>query len=376
MTNEVYANGMEIACKAGAGKVIAAFPDVCMTPPENPATPPGIPVPYPNTGFSSDTTDGSKNVKISDKEVMLKNKSCFKKSVGDEAGCAAKKGVISSKNTGKVYFIKWSMDVKVEGENVDRHLDMTTNNHGSPTANEGLPWVYLDTAAITNDKICRKEKKKVATACNPEKDWKKNCPTPPPSIDSPPKDKKSVAYHIWQLDNKARLELFDEFSKDCKDSPCLRARKCVLVSKRGASKDSSKRECCPGQTGHHLIEGASFKGIDGWGEYNYEDAPTVCAEGPSWHTGTHQDLHLYQAAAATNLAENGEWSRRKATKAGAKALRKTFQGSGCSTACIEAQLNHYHDNICTIQPEPELNAQINAVKDEELRGVAELIMGF
>lgn len=29
---EVYANGDEIACKAGDGKVIAAFPDVCLTP--------------------------------------------------------------------------------------------------------------------------------------------------------------------------------------------------------------------------------------------------------------------------------------------------------------------------------------------------------
>ena len=32
---------------------------------------------------------------------------------------------------GKVYFNAWSMDVKVEGENVVRHLDMTTHNHGS-----------------------------------------------------------------------------------------------------------------------------------------------------------------------------------------------------------------------------------------------------
>lgn len=35
---KVYANGDEIACKAGDGKVIAAFPDVCLTPlPHQPA---------------------------------------------------------------------------------------------------------------------------------------------------------------------------------------------------------------------------------------------------------------------------------------------------------------------------------------------------
>lgn len=154
MANEIYANGMELACKAGAGKTICAMPDVCFTPPENPATPPGVPVPYPNTGFASDTTEGSKTVKISGEEIMLKNKSYFKKSTGDEAGCAAKKGMLSSTNTGKVYFIKWSMDVKFEGENVDRHLDMTTDNHNSPNANEAVPWPFADKMMVSSGGVC------------------------------------------------------------------------------------------------------------------------------------------------------------------------------------------------------------------------------
>src|SRR5512134_1309044 len=111
MGNDVFANGREISCKAADGKSICAFPDVCMTPPENPATPPGVPVPYPNTGLASDTTSGTTTVKITGKEVMLKNKSYFKKSTGDEAGCAAKKGFVTSVNRGKVYFTAWSMDV-------------------------------------------------------------------------------------------------------------------------------------------------------------------------------------------------------------------------------------------------------------------------
>ena len=147
MANDVFANGREIACKAADGKSICAFPDVCMTPPECPATPPGVPIPYPNTAFAKDTTKGSKNVKISGKEVMLKNKSYFKKSTGDEAGCAQKKGVITSKITGKVYFNAWSMDVKFEGQNVVRHFDLTTHNHGSQPANEAAPWLYVDSMA-------------------------------------------------------------------------------------------------------------------------------------------------------------------------------------------------------------------------------------
>lgn len=137
MADEVYANSQEISCKAGSGKSIAAMPDVCFTPPQTPATPPGVPIPYPNTGMASDCSDGSKTVQISGQEVMLKDKSYFKKSTGDEAGSAPKKGVITSKITGKVYFTAWSMDVKFEGENVVRHLDMTTHNHGSPQPNTG-----------------------------------------------------------------------------------------------------------------------------------------------------------------------------------------------------------------------------------------------
>lgn len=163
MANNVFANCREISCKQADGKTICAFPDVCFTPPENPATPPGVPIPYPNTAFAKDTTSGSKHVKISGGEVMLKNKSYFKTSTGDEAGCAAKKGVITSKIKGKAYFINWSMDVKFEGENVVRHLDMTTNNHASPTANESCPWPQIDTLNLPKlppkpcNKTCPKE---------------------------------------------------------------------------------------------------------------------------------------------------------------------------------------------------------------------------
>ena len=135
MSNQVYANGREIACKAGSGKSPAAFPDACFTPPQTPATPPGVPLPYPNTGLESDTTDGSRSVVISDAEIMLKNKSYYSKSTGDEAGCAPKKGVVTSVIQGKCYFVAWSMDVVVEGLEVCRHLDLMTHNHASPAPN-------------------------------------------------------------------------------------------------------------------------------------------------------------------------------------------------------------------------------------------------
>lgn len=150
MSNQVYANGREVSCKAASGKSICAFPDVCFTPPQTPATPPGVPIPYPNTGMASDCADGSTTVKVSSQEVMLKDKSYFKKSSGDEAGSAPKKGVITSVNRGKVYFNAWSMDVKIEGENVVRHLDITTHNHAS-IPGDTPPVPYQDESASGGD---------------------------------------------------------------------------------------------------------------------------------------------------------------------------------------------------------------------------------
>lgn len=371
MSNEVYANGMEVSCKQAAGKAVAAFPDVCFTPPQTPATPPGVPIPYPNTGMASDTTDGSSSVKISGQEVMLKNKSHFKTSTGDEAGCAPKKGVVTSTNKGKVYFNAWSMDVKVEGENVVRHLDLTTHNHNPPPG-QTPPWPYADGASVSPGDPCKKEKRKIQKHCNPESEWKKNCPMPPPDV-GPSPGEGAPGHVAWQAENMARLQLFDDFSQAAKKNNCLNARKCMLVSK---SQSEDGKECCPGQTGHHLIEGASFKGVAGWADYKYSAAPTVCAEGPSWHTGSHRDLHLYQWAAVTNLAKGGTWSRKTATRAGAKAHRKAFPRSGCSQKCIEAQLNNYHDGKCSETPETPIKASKNAPDDPVLKGVASIEMGF
>jgi len=149
---DVFADGNEIACKAGDGKVIAAFPDVCLSPPSPPAGP--IPVPYPNTSFSKDMKNGSKSVKIKDKEVMLKDKSFYKTSpLGDEAATKTLgAGVITHVITGKTYFMAWSMDVKFEGKNVDRHVDLTTCNHASLIGNMMAAMANLAKIAVAKIK--------------------------------------------------------------------------------------------------------------------------------------------------------------------------------------------------------------------------------
>jgi len=132
MGSEVYANNNQIAGKAADSKVIAEFPDVCLSPPSPPAGP--VPIPYPDSSFSKDMQNGSKTVQIGGQEVMLKDQSFYASSpLGDEAATNSfGANVITHKITGKTYFVLWSMDVQFEGQNVDRHLDMCTSNHASP----------------------------------------------------------------------------------------------------------------------------------------------------------------------------------------------------------------------------------------------------
>ncbi|WP_299596276.1 DUF4150 domain-containing protein [uncultured Tateyamaria sp.] len=136
----VFANNLEISAKAQGCKIIAAFPDTCFTPPQTPATPPGVPIPYPNFAMDSDLTKGSSKVLIGGKEVSMENASKWSKVSGDEAGCAPKKGIITSKNTGAAYAKKWSMDVKVESKGVVRFTDMATTNHASDPGDDA-PWI-------------------------------------------------------------------------------------------------------------------------------------------------------------------------------------------------------------------------------------------
>lgn len=342
MSNQVYANNMEVSCKQAAGKSVCAFPDVCFTPPLTPATPPGVPIPYPNTGLASDTTDGSSSVKISGQEVMLKNKSCFKKSTGDEAGAAPKKGVVTSRITGKVYFNMWSMDVKIEGENVVRMLDITTHNHGSVPGNSPT-WPYLDEmSAPAAERACGKEMAEVKKAC-PNCESNDHSEVDCPSLSSRPT--RNSGY---------------------RDNACVKAKRCMLVPKK--RQDNKKGGCCPGQTGHHIVPEHHFTDFPG---YHGEDAPCVCVEGHSWHRNegspfrksdkTHADMHDLQDAAERgaiaevegDIAKGMDVGRRTPDRAmnfaearagGVEAHKKTFPDSdpACSEECLNAQINAYH----------------------------------
>jgi Domain of unknown function (DUF4150)/GHH signature containing HNH/Endo VII superfamily nuclease toxin 2 len=325
MSNEVYANTMEVSCKSAAGKSVAAFPDVCFTPPQTPATPPGVPVPYPNTGMASDCTEGSTTVKISGAEVMLKNKSYFKRSSGDEAGCAPQKGVITSTNMGKVYYNAWSMDVKVEGENVVRHLDMTTHNHASMPGSTP-PWPYMDAQAspgITSK--CEKDRTRERNACG--------------------YNKKKRAY------TKSAEEC-------CKDKDCQEARKCMLTPYGGKGSPN----CCPPQVAHHLLPnsmlqeegmrgqaGSNVPGLKNVGPnaYTEKNGPSVCCSGKpgvSKPIGTHKQMHDRTKRKMRAILMKGKHvDYETARSESCDAHNETFKDDKgkplCSKECLEAQID-------------------------------------
>jgi hypothetical protein len=121
MANTVGVNKMSVVTKDSNGTTVA-FPDVCKTP--SPGGP--IPIPYPNIAKSSDTAQGSKTVTVEGNPLCVKD-SNFSTSTGDEAGTAGG-GVASSKTKGKAEFVNFSFDVKVEGKNVARALDLMLHN--------------------------------------------------------------------------------------------------------------------------------------------------------------------------------------------------------------------------------------------------------
>lgn len=364
---QVYANKMAIACKVADGKSIAAFPDVCFTPPLTPATPPGVPIPYPNTGMASDTTDGSKTVLIGGQEVMLKNKSVFKTSTGDEAGNAPKKGIITSQIKGKLNFVCWSMDVKFEGENVPRHMDLMGHNEASDPPNT-VVWPYIDAATFGADHPCHEYVQTEEAACagaTPNPAGGMNCPTTP----APPKNLS-----------------------------CEQVRACALPKKK-----NDKKVCChPNTTGDHLVESNCFtqegmrdglsgpvgaksaladpdsihlaapwsalRPLTGFPAYNDEEAPTACTDRPNTH-GKHDAMQAARDRIKRNCksqrykdgplaswgpGEDSWWTYGEAASAGVAAHQQEYPH--CDEGCTRSQLDTYHHEVVPGNSRAEKNS--------------------
>ncbi len=424
MSMKVFANGREIAGKASDGKSIACFPDVCISPPSPPAGP--IPIPYPNTAMASDTTSGSKTVKLHGKEAMLKDKSYFKKSTGDEpATNNFGAGVITHKITGKVFFASFSMDVFIEGENVVRHLDLTTHNHGSVPGNTAT-WPYLALPSGAMSLACHDEAKKEYKACEdfaPHRPGGKDaCEIAGANVAK--KTGVNTARKARRLAAQVAGKGIAPASVDQKEyekaSACLQARRCQLAAIEPTGRQTG---CCQGQTAHHLVLASSLHDrgrggrkrdkesgkfltsipIEGIKDYRQGKAPCVCVEGTNQNHGTHGRMHTftsYLAATTPGGKEELPLSKtvvssilgkvdeiepdapirqtqlqtvvksgtdykintetltyKQARDQSIAAMQTCFADAGCSTQCLQAQIDAYH-NQCGINDETKIRKLI------------------
>ena len=85
------------------------------------------------------------------------------------------------------------------------------------------------------------------------------------------------------------------------------------------------RDCCPGQTGHHLVPDAMMRPGPGQRRvqgnsncigYDEKKAPTVCVEGAGANTGSHATIHtVTEAEIAEKMNTDGSISMERSIQA-------------------------------------------------------------
>lgn len=187
------------------------------------------------------------------------------------------------------------------------------------------------------------------------------------------------------LSENEQIEKAQKLASDGQDmlatlNDCTRARKCNLVPYKanGLGNTFGRRDpanpskvdsasgggCCGGQTGHHLVPGASVN--EDCPAYDHDAAPTVCVEGTSQNFGSHGRAHKALALAHDGLdikgkvAPDGSMSMKDALDAAVDSHQAAFKLSRCSKKCIRAQLESYY-NACRNSRPKMVNGQAKRI---------------
>jgi hypothetical protein len=345
MRKPVYVNGRAIACAAAKGRVLAAFPDVCLSPPSPPGGP--VPVMYPVSASAGDLVGGSTSVLIAKQPIYLMNRSRFRLCQGDAAATRGLgQGVLSHTIGGECRFVTSSIDVQVENQFVSRHLDTVTCNHQGMVANTA-PWPYIDhgVPAMAGHPACTADRTRITQACAPfapntDRDAcaiagaARTAPQVPDDGDPAaaaevePESPAPVTVKRKPMTQREATALAQDLADDAPTNDaerdqarsCVRARRCELAPY--ASRQGEAR-CCGKQTPHHLVLASAVHdcgrggrkkltredrhrtsvpllGIHG---YDAKRAPCVCAEGQNQKQGSHGWLHTLTSYQGTQTPD-------------------------------------------------------------------------
>jgi hypothetical protein len=249
------------------------------------------------------------------------------------------------------------MDVRFEGENVVRHLDLTTHNHMSFPGNSPT-WPFLDSAAFAGTGPCAKVAGEVDKHCSQhaephleKKGSKKVFPVAKP-------DDSTYRKGVMNEKRQAAMEAM------CKDKDCRKALKCVLSPKDPSNCCPQPQPSPPKQTPHHVVPDSQFHDgnknywvLDSGGEYDYDSAPCICASGTT-HSGKtlHAKIHTetnnltvnhpsvlpYVSSTGKSISSDAEWTVGEAEAVGAKAVAKKTK---CDEDCIKSQVRRGHKKM-------------------------------
>ncbi|WP_437761072.1 PAAR-like domain-containing protein [Sorangium sp. So ce1389] len=154
-------------------------------------------------------------------------------------------------------------------------------------------------------------------------------------------------------------------------SPCLRARKCLLVPYKETDSQADTwagKGCCPGQTGHHLLPDAMFRNPektaayreawnkdpatkgktiprdnlpkeDCWQGYSEKGAPTICMEGANNTQGSHGLFHKYTELKIKPHLNGRTMSYKTARDLMVNEVARLY---GCNPDCLKEQLDAYY----------------------------------
>jgi uncharacterized Zn-binding protein involved in type VI secretion len=345
MGKKVFANGMEIAHEAGDAKVMAAFPDVCMSPPPPPAGP--VPVPYPDTSFAKDLKQGSTSVTIGGKPLALKGKSYYQSSpLGNEAATRNFGGsVLTHTITGKTYFQAHSMDVMVEGKNVCRHLDITTSNHASyPGSTPPIPNVE-SMVQLALDRIAEKQ----CPCCGSDA-----CP---------------AAF----TENKEAAQSFEDFYKLNEPHPSERPKFKGQLSSRARERSerfafilAGKASSCTCTPGNRVFPEPP---CDVFREKNVDLGKSI---GLEWSKKINDFKYDWEAKAGRKLLTSDEVLDKLRAQAGGRFKNDVEAKAALSEANKQTRINHLvpkqaggcPTNPANLQPQSELCLYCQGVDDE------------